>query len=373
MAAPLIGAASGPIRNAITLAMAAGWTARWASDGDIQVRLAGVSMTDGRMQLTRMPCGRSSSASSELARTTADLLVAWASGAGPPTPVLEPTVTIAPPPAAAIRGAACWQHHSRDTTLDRHRVSSAFSSSSASEPGTNPPASVISAAGAPTSSASICSQSELTDSRSASSAGTGYTPGWAPSASSRGPARSSASTVQACPRSSVSTAPPSAPAAPVTTTTSLIPLPPPSARNRLVVEPWRTPFPERPYPLAAFGTGRARGDRDGFGVQAAVQVTRLAVAEQSLDPAQRRGRPGRQPGRQLPGLIGQPAVRHDHRDQPGGQRLRRVQHLVGEQNMPGPGGAHQPRQGPGHAAVRGEPDARVARAEPGRAARDGDV
>src|ERR1700758_611477 len=123
MLAPLIGAASGPIRNAITLAMAAGWTARSASDGDIQVRLAGVSMTDGRMQFTRIRCGRSSSASSWLARTTADLLVAWARGAGPPTAVLEPTVTIAPPPAAAIRGAASWQHHSTDATLDRHKLS----------------------------------------------------------------------------------------------------------------------------------------------------------------------------------------------------------------------------------------------------------
>src|SRR5882757_11078452 len=117
-----MGAASGPIRNAITLAIAAGATARAARSGDIQDRLAGVSMTEGSTQFTRIPCGRSSSASSSVARTTADLLRAWASGAGPPTAVLEPTLTIAPPPAAAIRGAASWQHHSSETTLDRHRL-----------------------------------------------------------------------------------------------------------------------------------------------------------------------------------------------------------------------------------------------------------
>src|SRR4051812_38036195 len=104
----------------MTFATAAGLTALAASSGDIHDRLAGVSRTDGSTAFTRIRCGRSSSASSSVSRTTAALLVAWASGAGPVTAVFEPTVTIAPPPAAAIRGAASWAHHSTEATLDRH-------------------------------------------------------------------------------------------------------------------------------------------------------------------------------------------------------------------------------------------------------------
>ena len=46
----------------MTLAIAAGATARAARSSDIQLRLAGVSITDGSTALTRMCWGRSSSA-----------------------------------------------------------------------------------------------------------------------------------------------------------------------------------------------------------------------------------------------------------------------------------------------------------------------
>src|SRR5215217_4411578 len=105
-----MGAASGLVRKAITFAIAAGATAREARSSDIHVRFAGVSMTDGSTQLTRMCCGRNSSASNSVTRRTAALLVACATGAAPPTAVLDPTVTIDPPPAGPIRRAAAWQH-----------------------------------------------------------------------------------------------------------------------------------------------------------------------------------------------------------------------------------------------------------------------
>src|SRR3954451_14721593 len=104
----------------MTRAIDSGGTARAASSGGIHSRLAGVSITDGSTQLTRIPAGRSSSASSSVIRTTAALLAAWATGALPDTAVFEPTVTIAPPTAAAIRDAACWADHSNEVTLEPH-------------------------------------------------------------------------------------------------------------------------------------------------------------------------------------------------------------------------------------------------------------
>src|SRR5690242_9412397 len=102
MAAPLIGAASGEQRNAMTLAIAEGATARAARSAGIQLRLAGVSITEGSTALTRMCWGRSSSARIWASRTTAALLVACATGAGPVTAVFEPTRTIAPPAANRV-------------------------------------------------------------------------------------------------------------------------------------------------------------------------------------------------------------------------------------------------------------------------------
>src|SRR3954469_7642195 len=88
----------------MTVATAAGSTAMAAGCGDIQVRLAGVSSSDGRTALTRIRRGRNSSANGSVIRTTAALLMAWATGAAPMTAVLDPTVTIEPPPAPASWG-----------------------------------------------------------------------------------------------------------------------------------------------------------------------------------------------------------------------------------------------------------------------------
>ena len=84
--------------------------------------MAGVSITEGSTALTRIRSPRSSSASSWASRTTAALLVACATGAGPVTAVFDPTSTIAPPPRAASRGAAACAVHSAEPKLELNRL-----------------------------------------------------------------------------------------------------------------------------------------------------------------------------------------------------------------------------------------------------------
>src|SRR6185295_871746 len=168
MAAPLIGAASGPQRNAMTLAIATGATARAARSGDIQLRLAGVSITDGSTALTRMCWGRSPSGRIWASRTTAALLVACTTGAGPVTAVFDPTKTIAPPSVNRLATACAVQ--SAEPKLDVNRLCTTSSVVSASLPGVNPPASPTSAF-AVTGSPSTFVNASWTASREARSTG----------------------------------------------------------------------------------------------------------------------------------------------------------------------------------------------------------
>ena len=66
-------------------------------------------------------------------------------------------------------------------------------------------------------------------------------------------------------------------------------------------------------------------------------------------------------------------VRHHCRDQPQCERLGRVEHPVGEQDVPRAGRADGPRERPGQPAVRREPDRGIRRAQPRRDARHRDV
>src|SRR5690348_12347377 len=75
MCAPEVGAEAAEHRNAITSAIASGLTQRDTSACGLAARLAGVSMTLGRIALARTPSSRYSTASTSTNASTAALAV----------------------------------------------------------------------------------------------------------------------------------------------------------------------------------------------------------------------------------------------------------------------------------------------------------
>ena len=131
------------------------------------------------------------------------------------------------------------------------------------------------------------------------------------------------------------------------------------------VERRRATLAERGDALPALRVGRRLGDRVRLRVELRGEAAVLRP-QQPLRPAQRPGRPVGEPLRERVRLLDHLVVRHHRRDQPPRQRLVRVEHPVGEQDVPCAGRADGPRQRPGQSAVRGEPDRGVRRAQPRR-------
>jgi len=95
------------------------------------------------------------------------------------------------------------------------------------------------------------------------------------------------------------------------------------------------------------------------------QLSVLPLAEQPLDGAQGARRSRGQRGGQLQRVLGDVLVGDQARNEPQLVCRTSVQHLVGEQDVAGAGGADDPRQCPRHAAVRREAERGVRRPQMG--------
>src|SRR5688500_12929218 len=112
MYAPVTGEDAGDSRNEITRAIASGEVQPLVSASGIVLRLSGVSMVAGAMQLKRMRWSRYSRASTRLRAATPALATVYAAAPAPPDSIArEATITTLPPPAArrgmAARQTAC--------------------------------------------------------------------------------------------------------------------------------------------------------------------------------------------------------------------------------------------------------------------------